>query len=177
MKRNMVITIMSKDKPGIVEKVSEVLVQHGANIEESRMARLGGEFAGIMLVSVDESKMDELSSALEALKSQSLTVLAKPTEPSEVERFEGYVPHEITVSGADHEGIVHGIAAYLAELGANIEELTTDVTNAPLSGIRLFSMRAIVDVPPQISTAKLREKLAQIGEAQGVDVEVKLLVK
>ncbi len=177
MKKEMVITILSEDRPGIVERVTDVLLRYGANLEESRMARLGGEFAGIMLITVDESKMDDLTRAMDALKEQSLSVIAKATDPSVAKRYAGYVPYEIKVSGADHEGIVHGIAEYLAAQGANIEELSTDVTNAPITGIPLFSMRAVVEVPPKISTTELREKLAYIAEEQGVDIEIKLLVK
>jgi len=177
MKKDMVITILSEDKPGIVERITDVLLKYEANLEESRMARLGGEFAGIMLITLDESRTDELAAAMEALKEHSLNVIAKVTDPGVAERYADYVPYEITVSGADHEGIVHGIAEYLAAQGANIEELSTGVTNAPITGIPLFNMHTIVEVPPKIGTTELREKLAYIAEEQGVDIEIKLLVK
>jgi len=177
MKKSMVITIIGSDRPGIVKRVAEILLEHDANLEKSRMARLGGEFAGITLVSIDSTKFSKLQAALGRLKDKSLNIVANPTKPSVAKRFAGYVPHEILVSGADHEGIVHGITEYLAKQGANIEELSTDVNNAPISGTPLFSMHAIVEVPPKLLTAKLREKLAEIAYEQGVDIELKLLVK
>ncbi len=175
MATDLVITITSEDKPGIVERITQVLLEHGANIKDSRMARLGGEFAGIMLVSVAESKVQGLMDSMDRLREKSLTVNAKVTEETAAGYFAGYVPHEILVSGADHEGIVNSIASYLAQQGANIEELSTDVVNAPITGTPLFSMHAIVQVPPSITTARLREKLAQIGQEQAIDIEVKLL--
>ena len=176
MKKNVVITITSTDRPGIVRGITEMLLQYGANLEESRMARLGGEFAGIMLVSVDQEKLAGLESALAGLNDPALQVAYKITVEEEAVRPAGTVPHEILVSGADHEGIVHGIAQHLADRGANIEELSTDVLNAPITGTLLFSMRVVVAVPASIGTHALREDLMRIAEEQGVDVEVKLLV-
>lgn len=177
MKRNVVITVMGTDRPGIVEMVTEILVEHGANIEKSRMARLGGEFAGIILVTIDDSKIEGLLEDLEMLEERALEVTTKISGEAPTIQFVGYVPYELSISGADHEGIVHSIAEYLAAQGVNIEELSTNVTNAPISGTPLFSMRSIVEVPRRLRTPKLRDKLAKIADEQGVDIELKLLAK
>ena len=52
MKTYLVVTITCPDRPGIVERLTELLVAHAANWEESRMARLGGDFAGIVKIGV-----------------------------------------------------------------------------------------------------------------------------
>jgi glycine cleavage system transcriptional repressor len=175
-RKDLIITITSADRPGIVEEVTEILLGHGANLEESRMARLGGEFAGIMRASVQEDRATTLASALRGLEDKALNITSKIAEPLEAERFTGYVPHEITVSGADHEGIVHSIAGYLADQGINIEELSTEVINAPVTGTPLFSMRAVVEAPPALSTAAFRANLEQVAEEMGVDIELKLVL-
>lgn len=177
MKRNVVITVMGADRPGIVEMVSEILVQHDANIEKSRMARLGGEFAGIILATVEDSKIEGLLEDLQILKERELEVTTKISSPEPSVQLVGYVPYELFITGADHEGIVHSITDYLASQGINIEELSADVFNAPISGTPLFSMRSVIEVPPQITMANLKEKLAQIAASQGVDIELKLLIK
>lgn len=176
MSKKIMATITSRDRPGIVEQVTEVLVKHAGNLEESRMARLGGEFAGIMKISVPEKRAGRLVAALGRLKKKGIGVIARPIEGALPERLAGYLPHEIAVSGADHEGIVHGIAASLAELGANIEEISTSVVNAPITGAPLFNMRAVVGVPPSLGTGRLRERLDQIAAEQGVDVVVKVVL-
>ncbi len=168
-------TITSRDRPGIVEQVTEVLVKHGANLEESRMARLGGDFAGIMKIAVPEKREGKLVAALKSLKKKRISVSARPMEGGLPERLAGYLPHEIAVSGADHEGIVHGIAATLSGLGANIEELATSVVHAPITGAPLFNMRAVVGVPPSFGTDRLRERLGRIASEQGVDIAVKVI--
>jgi len=55
MKRNLVLTLTGPDRIGIVEKVTGLLLERGGNVETSRMARLGGEFAVLMLVSLPPS--------------------------------------------------------------------------------------------------------------------------
>ena len=175
MKTCLVITVTAADRPGIVEQVTETLLEHGANLEESRMARLGGEFAGILLATCDAPKAAGLAAALEGLSVVGLRVSARATRGGVPERTAGHVPHEIKVSGADHEGIVHGIAETLAGQGINIEDLSTGVLPAPVTGTPLFTMRMLVAVPPSVKTRALRESLARIAEEIGVDIEVRLI--
>ena len=44
----MVLTIISKDRPGLVQTLAQVIADHSGNWIDSSMARLGGEFAGIL---------------------------------------------------------------------------------------------------------------------------------
>jgi glycine cleavage system transcriptional repressor len=172
----LVVTIVGPDRRGIVEKITAVMLEYAANIEESKMARLGGEFAVIMLLSLPGEKERELLAHLDTLNEHELTITSRPTSLSRLERFQGYVPYEISVLGADHEGIVHSVAQYITAERMNIEKLDTRVTQAPITGTPLFSMRAIVQAPPDITLPKLRYKLAEVGDELGVDIEVKLPV-
>jgi glycine cleavage system transcriptional repressor len=172
----LVVTIVGPDRRGIVEKITAVMLDYAANIEESKMARLGGEFAVIMLLSLPGEKEDKLLSELDALNEYELTIISRPTNLSRLERFQGYVPYEISVQGADHEGIVHNVAQYITSERMNIETLDTRVTKAPITGTPLFSMQAVVQAPPELTLAQLRQKLAEVGDELGVDIEVKLPV-
>lgn len=172
----LVVTIVGPDRRGIVEKITAIMLKYAANIEESKMARLGGEFAVIMLLSLPGDKEEVLLSSLDNLKEHELTIISRPTNLSRLERFAGYVPYEISVIGADHEGIVHNVAQYITSERMNIETLDTRVSKAPISGTPLFSMHAIVQAPPELTLPKLRQKLAEVGDDLGVDIEVKLPV-
>jgi glycine cleavage system transcriptional repressor len=140
------------------------------------MARLGGEFAVIMLLSMPGEKTDDMLAQLDNLKADGLTAITRETDLSRLRRFEGYVPYEISVTGADHEGIVHRVARYLAADRINVETMDTDITEAPHTGTPLFSMYATMQVPPDLTLSQLRQKLAELGDELGVDIEVKLLV-
>lgn len=173
-KEYLVVTAVGRDKVGMVEMLTDVVVNHSANIEESRMARLGGEFAVIMLLSLGAENVDPLVNALPFLHEKGLTVTSRRTDLTRLSEFKGYIPHEISVIGADHEGIVYRLARYLAAEGINVEEMDTRVSPAPNTGTPLFSMSARVQVPPHLTLRELRRKLAEVAEEIDVDIEIKL---
>ena len=92
-KEYLVLTAVGRDKVGTVEMLTDVVVNHSANIEESRMARLGGEFAVIMLLSLAAEKVEPLVNALPSLQKKGLTVTSRRTDLTRVSEFKGYVPH------------------------------------------------------------------------------------
>jgi glycine cleavage system transcriptional repressor len=173
-KEYLVVTIIGPDRRGLVAKITEEIVAQNANIEESHMARLGGEFAVIMLLSITKNNKANLLAGLEGLNGDQVKVFIKETDLSRLKVFEGFVPYEISVLGADHEGIVHRVAGYLAEERIQVDEMETHVTRAPVTGAPLFSMHAEVQAPPEISLPELRDKLEELGDQLGVDIDVKL---
>ncbi len=171
MKSYFVVTITCPDRPGIVERITEVLVQQSANWEESRMARLGGEFAGMVLVSVAPDKADPLGAALRAMADDQMAVVVKPTHPAAEASASGRL-YELRLTGADHEGIVHKVSAYLASQGINVEAMETEVVLAPVSATPLFQMEAQIQVPSRLPLTELQGNLNRIGDELGVDIEV-----
>lgn len=172
MRQHIVLTASGKDRPGIVEQVTKLLVDHDANVEASRMARLGGEFAILMLVSIPQGSLDELLGALDELKSGGFDVHSRFTESGDTLVAPGSTPCGITVMGADHLGIVHEVARYLAEQGINVDTMDTDVVAAPMSGSPLFTMSAVVRIPQEMSVDDLRVALDEVAEEVGVGVAI-----
>jgi glycine cleavage system transcriptional repressor len=167
----LVITVTCPDRPGIVEQVTEVVVAHGGNWEASRMTRLGGEFAGIVLVSIVAQHADALAESLRGMTDDRMTVMVKRTQLPALEAV-GTNSYQFRLTGADHEGIVHTVASYLASRGINVEDMETDVEAAPITASPLFRMSARLDVPEQVPLERLRADLADIGEELGVDIEI-----
>ena len=170
----LVVTAVGRDKRGTVEKITDVVVENHANIEESKMARLGGEFAVIMLLSLSGENQDKIINGFEDLQTHGLMITCRATDFSRLQKFRNYVPYEISLVGADHEGIVNHIARYLASEQINIEEVDTTVTHAPNTGTPLFAMSARVQAPPQLSLGQLRNKLEKVGEELDVDIGIKV---
>ena len=79
---------------------------------------------------------------------------------------------EILSRLADHEGIIHEIAHTLSQFGINIESMDTVTTRAPVSGAPLFSMSALVLVPPELPGKKWRSALEDVGNQVNVDIQV-----
>src|SRR5580765_5586294 len=83
MERRLVMTVIGADRPGLVDEVAAVVAEHEGNWLESRMSRLGGQFAGILRVELPEENEKAAVIALQALKAQGLSVVihADQAEP------------------------------------------------------------------------------------------------
>ena len=172
MRTNLVVTVTCPDRPGIVERLTEVLVAHSANWEESRMARLGGDFAGIVKVSVPAEDAAPLTAALRAMADEQMAVVVKATEPAPPAAPAGYCLCDLHLTGADHEGIVHKVSGYLASRGINVESMETEVVCAPITATPLFQMAARIKVPPELPPTELNASLQRIAEETGVDIAI-----
>ena len=72
MQRLLVMTVIGQDRPGLVESVAALVAEHGGNWLESRMSRLGGQFAGILRVEVPGENEAAVVAALQKLESRGL---------------------------------------------------------------------------------------------------------
>jgi glycine cleavage system transcriptional repressor len=171
MRKQLVLTASGRDRVGIVDEMTELLLQWEGNVESSRMVRLGGDFAMLMFVTAPEEKIEGLRAALAEVHYAKYDVHTRLSEVEAVEESAA-IPCAITVLGADHVGIIHQVARYLSEQGINMETMTTEVVAAPMSGTPLFTMSSVVRVPPQLEIADLQEALAFIADELGVEAKV-----
>ena len=172
MHANVVLTLTGTDRIGIVEEVTKSILDLGGNIETSRMARLAGEFAILLLVAIPSEQLANLAKCADNLVAQGFKVTTSQTRQSYAEAHPGWMPYQIQVHGADHEGIVHDIARTLSQRGINIESVDTGTIPAPISGSPLFSMIALVLVPPSLLNQNWQAALEDVGHHLGVDVQV-----
>ena len=172
---SLIISAVGSDRPGIVSEISGVINSHGGNIEKSRMTRLGSDFTIIMLVTVDPKWEESLVVALQAIKELSITI--KGTEPNTVITGENYHVTtgencQISLSGADNEGIVKVLSKYLAGKSINILEMETHISNAPVTGTPLFNLLAIITIPDNRDLAEIQSDLTLIAQKLGVEIIV-----
>jgi glycine cleavage system regulatory protein len=164
-----ILTMIGDDRPGLVSALSGPINAHGASWERSQLSRLAGKFAGIVLVAVADERFDALAADLTALESSGLQVtLERTDEPVERELQRLH----LDLLGADHPGIVAEVSASLAARGVSIEELTTDVRDAPMAGGTLFEAHAVLAAPPATSLESLGAMLE--GLADELMVEIRL---
>lgn len=167
MRTSLVLTVIGDDKPGIVEQLADRVLATGANWEESRMARLGGKFAGLLRVSVDADRADALAATLRGLGAGGLTIVVERSADIQAGAARTI---RLEVVGNDHPGIVRDISRVLAQHEVNIEELETDLTSAPMSGDALFRARATLRVPTTVTIARLRGILEALAGELMVDL-------
>ena len=167
MSTSLVVTVIGNDRPGIVERLSEVVLTAGANWEESRMARLAGKFAGILRVSVAAANAEALASGLRALTNDGLTVVVESSGDAPAETFRTV---RLELVGNDHPGIIRDISKVLAQHQVNIEELETSVSGAPMTGEQLFRAAVQLRLPAAVTTDWLRGRLEALAGELMVDV-------
>jgi len=133
------VTVVGRDRPGIVARVSQALYRGGCQLGEAAMMRLGGNFTMMFMVrppgGVDlEALLAEPAAAL------SLRVHVDPIEG----RLHDHVAPNLRVDvhGADRPGIVAQVTAALAEAGANILDLASDVAGSDAAPIYIMHIEA-----------------------------------
>lgn len=174
MPNHAMLTAIGKDRPGIVAGVSGVLFEKGCNIEDSTMARLGGDFAIMLMLRLPEGVTarqiePDLSPLRDDLK---LTVQLTDIRPEDAMESPDVPKRVISVYGADKKGIVAQITRHLADHSVNITNLTTHVVHHAQP---LYIMLIEVEIPPYVDPDTLAEELAEVGKQ--IDVQVSMRPK
>ncbi len=167
----LVISALGEDQVGIVENFSGAITDCGCNIEDSRMAVLGGQFAIITLVSGAWDEVAKLEGRLESLAGRlGLTVNARRSEERALPS--GSVPYQVEVVAMDHPGIVHSLARFFAKRGINIQDLATSTYPAPHTGTPMFSVTMTVDVPAGTHIPQLRGDFLDYCDELNLDATI-----
>jgi len=168
MQSTLVMTVLGPDRPGLVESVAAVVSHHGGNWLESRMSRLGGQFAGILRVQLPTENEAALTDALRGLENKGIAVVIHPDRAAGATA--GAELRMIELVGQDRPGIVQQITRALAAHGVNVEELETECVSAAMSGETLFKATAKVLLPASCDVAALKAEIEKIAADLIVEV-------
>jgi glycine cleavage system regulatory protein len=162
------MTIISPDRTGLVEAIARTVAAHGGNWLESRMCRLGGEFAGILRIEIPAEKKSALTDALQKLQQHGLQILVRADQSASPAASGRQTKLEIV--GSDRPGIVRDITSALARAGVNVEEFSSELVSAPMSGETLFKAEARLQLPERCDLSALKCDLEKIAADLLVDV-------
>ena len=164
-----VLSIIGADRAGLVDALSEVIVEHGGSWERSHVTELAGVFAGVVLARVPPDRSEAFREALRPLHDRGLLDVSlraagadEPDGDAPVIRFE--------VVGADRPGIVHEVSHRLAELDVGIVDLQTWTESAAMAGSPLFRAKAAVRLPDGLSRDEVVDALQDLSSDLMVDV-------
>jgi len=165
---SLVITASGEDKIGLVEGFTRRISEAGCNIEESRMAALGGRFAILVRVSGNWDALAKLEARLPAVGEelglaiiQQRTRSSRPTKP--------LIPYTVEVAALDQPGIVNSLANFFAKLHINIETLDTETYPAPHTGAPMFAVRMTLGISADAHIATLRGNFLDYCDDQNLD--------
>ena len=162
----LAVTVIGRDRPGIIAETTGLLAGLGANLEDSSMTLLRGHFAMVLVASV-EVPVDEVTAALAPLTAGGALDVAVREVPAGDPTRDGGAPYLLSVHGGDRPGIVSAVTAEVASAGGNVTNLTTR-----LSG-DLYVVEAEVDLPPSADAGALGDRLADVGAELGVQVSLR----
>lgn len=160
------VTLVGKDQTSIVSHVTAALYDAGANLGETSMMRLGGNFTIMMMVEFSGSKKDlhdVLSSVTDSMD------LHLHIDKIDAKLHEHKIPDvRISVYGADRIGIVSKVTSVLAEAGLNILDLESDVAGAVDKPLYVMHIEgeASEGVKP------LESALQIVKDEDGIDIEL-----
>ncbi len=166
----LVLTIIGRDRAGVVASLADVVRFHDGNWKRSELAEIAGTFAGVVVVEVGDDQVDELLTNLLVLREQGLHVTAQQIEQPTV------VPDadelRLRLTGDDRPGVVHEISTAISEQGISISRLRT-VTDLPgENGGAQFEITAHLRVPVDADLDAVLDVLAQRAVSLGIELHV-----
>ena len=170
MSHELVVTAVGPDRPGIASDFSGHVHVCGANLADTRMINLRGQFALVALVEGSQEALAAHRGRLtDAGPALGLTITFAAA--GQGARIEG-VPFRLKTYSMDQPGIVHKVTSHLRTQGINIEELETRLESAPFMGTPVFTLELLMNVPKDVNVKKLRHSLEELGDTLNCDVDL-----
>jgi len=156
-----ILTVMAKDKPGIVQAISEIILANQGSWLESSLSRLGGQFAGIIAVIIPDESLDDFKRGLADIVADGITV--KIQSFNEGGNVSGK-PATILVEANDRFGIIDEISSALAQKSVNVEKLVSECESASMAGYDLFKAKVHVILPEGFTVNQLQTLMENVSD-------------
>jgi len=169
------LTIVGRDRPGIVSQVTEILFNLGCNLADSSCSILGGQFAMILILGHPRfTDRESFGDAFTPLEDADLSVALRVIKPGgEVQpRIEGDLCM-ISVYGSDKPGIVYRVAQVLGNKKINITDLNTKLVGTEDKPVYVLVLEATL--PEGIEEADVNAWLAPVRNELQVDITVRTI--
>jgi len=169
------LTIIGRDRPGIVSRVTEILYRLGCNIADSSCSILGGQFAMLLIIShpqiVDKENFGD---AFTPLEESGLSVFLRTLKPGGEKHPEmrGEVCM-ISVYGSDKPGIVYRVAKELGDRQVNITDLNTKLVGSEKRPVYVMMIEAML--PEEMTTEDISRIVNRLKDELQVDISVRTI--
>ena len=165
MKR-FILTVIGKDKLGLVEVLSNTLVAHNANWLVSNLSHLSGYFAGVVEIEVATENFEALSIALGNISELKIDI--RDAVDGEVKEGQEI---EFVITGNDRKGIVQELSSVITHKGGSIIHFASSRQTAPNWGGGLFHAVAKVYLPVGMNADVIADALESLASDIIVDLE------
>lgn len=168
-----IISVLGKDRPGIIAAVTRVLFETDVNIEDVSQTILQSEFCGIFIITGPDNlnQKDLLGALQDGTHHLDLQFHIKELEgkPSDWATC-ACEPFVLTTRGPDNKGLVAGMTAVLAEHNVNVTQLKAVFRGAdePERNIMIYE----VDIPLDLDQDRLRKALQAKADELGLKISI-----
>jgi glycine cleavage system transcriptional repressor len=171
MKSYVVVSTMGPDRPGLAKEISEFFTARGINIERCRGCVLGNEFGMVILTSGKTQDIERLINDLDRLREKTnLDIHVRKTKAPGHRDVLPSIPYRLLAVSLDHPGIIHQICKLLHLRGVNIDDISTNVDNNPITGANTFQMVCYFSLPPAVKIFDLKNDFKRISEEYNIDI-------
>jgi glycine cleavage system transcriptional repressor len=171
--QRVVLTASGTDRPGIIDEVSQYILERGGSIEDSRLINLRGQVSMLLLVVASDQDVKRLRDDLTQMSATS-HLCTEIHDATAAERDPNVFPHRLIVSGPDQTGVVHRFSHLMRVLNINIEQFEIRGDPTENSG-REFAMEMILAVPRQTPLTMLRDYITHLANELHLQFELKPL--
>jgi len=175
MTKHFSITCVGEDRPGIVSGLTEVLFNLGANIEDSSMTILRGQFAMILIVSSEEVEDSlKFEEGFKGVKGDlGLTISVDELSEDQLHDGGGFEgdPYIISVIGADKPGIVYKLTKLLSSDGINITDMNTKFITSEETHVYIMVIE--VSIPAEVDMERLEESFVKLGREMSIEITMR----
>ncbi len=125
--KHLVLTVIGKDRTGLVSQLTGLVTQCKCNIIDSKMAIFGSEFTMIMLLAGDNSSLAQLEVQLPplAMSLNLLTMMKRTATHKGLDRAQ----YLVTFDGPDSSGTIRQLTRFFAEHKVGVSSLKSKATN------------------------------------------------
>ena len=164
----LIITVLGKDRPGIIAKVSASLYALDCNLQNVNQMILQNEFSGFFIVEPPVAlDMKTLSQRLDQdLSGEKLQVYIDQISPSDEKQVCGTSENFlITTIGPDRKGLVAGFTAIIAAHDVNVTNLTAVFKGGddPNANIMVYEIAVSHTTDQAQSVSSLENKSCRTG--------------
>ncbi len=171
MQAHIVFTFMAPDKPGLLETLAAAVSEHGGSWLESKLARLGGQFTGIVRAAVPAGNSNALKAALASLQNEDFVITLHTEASAATDKPRSM--RSVEVLGNDRPGIVHELSRAFSKWDINVEQLNSEIRSAPMSAERLFEADVEIAIPANLDAEQFEDELEQIANELDLDIGLK----
>lgn len=162
-RNNMVISVMDRDRPGIVAEVTEGISSLGGNLADLRESVLCGYFTMILVADFPEAvTVEQVETALSTGTSSRVSVeIADGPLADSAQSEQIYI---LSAVAKDRVGLVAQVSRFCSDRGVNILDLASHVDDDQ------YTMMLQLELSDTQSLEEFKTALSGFGKASGLNL-------